>query len=82
MSIIIVGFGAAGKHYLKLLKNKSKKIYVLDDKKIPSNKYYNIISIEEIINKKLFFKFNNCNTIWPSLQTCIFFFKKRFSCYD
>ena len=77
MSIIIVGFGAAGKHYLKLLKNKSKKIYVLDDKKIPSNKYYNIISIEEIINKKLFFKFAIIATPSGLHYKHAYFFLKR-----
>ena len=33
MSIIIIGLGAAGRHYLKLLKNVKENVFVLDKKK-------------------------------------------------
>lgn len=77
MNIIIVGFGAAGKHYLKLLKNKKKNIFVLNDKKIPRSKHYNIISKEEIIKKKLFFKFAIIATPSGLHYEQAYFFLKR-----
>ena len=57
MKIIIVGFGAAGIHYFKLLKNLKKKIFILDNKKIPKSKFYEVVSFQKIIKENIKFDF-------------------------
>jgi len=57
MSIIIIGLGAAGRHYLKLLKHVEKNVFVLDKKKIHSNRSYKLISFNEIIKENIKFDY-------------------------
>ena len=42
MNVLIIGFGTAGRYYLKILKSfkKIKKIFIVDDLKLPKSKKY------------------------------------------
>ena len=58
MKVIIVGFGVAGKHYLKLLRRKKiTNIFILDKNKIPKSNFYRSISFEQIKKEDIFFDF-------------------------
>ena len=42
MNVLIIGFGTAGRYYLKILKSfkQIKKIFIVDDLKLPKSKKY------------------------------------------
>ncbi len=55
MNIAIVGFGTAGKHYFNILKSNKKinKIFVINDKKIKKNRFFQQISLKMIKYKNI-----------------------------
>ncbi len=55
--IAIVGFGSAGKHYYKLLKDKKVELFVIDNVTIPQNDNFKLITLDSIKKEKIYFEF-------------------------
>ena len=70
MNVLIIGFGTAGRYYLKILKSfkQIKKIFIVDDLKLPkSNKYTQMQFNSKELKKKFYKICNNFNAIWLAL---------------
>jgi UDP-N-acetyl-2-amino-2-deoxyglucuronate dehydrogenase len=79
IKVAIVGFGSAGKHYYKLLKNKKVELFVIDNVVIAKNNDFKIITLDTIKEEKLFFDFAIiCSPSGLHYQHADFFLK-RFS---
>jgi predicted dehydrogenase len=80
MIVTIVGFGSAGKYYLEILKKNRdiKKIFVIEEKKITSNKFFEQTDLKKIIKHNI--KVDHAIICTPSgyhYESAKFFIKRK-----